>query len=78
MEEIRVKYFGEIAEKTGLTEEFIVLETLDTASILTFLNTRYDIDITFLKIAVNQELITKNSLLTSQDDIAILSPFAGG
>jgi len=78
MEEIRVKYFGEIAEKTGQTEETIMLKTLDTASILDFLNSSYDIDTTFVKVAVNQELVTKNSTLKLSDDIAILSPFAGG
>lgn len=77
---IRVKYFGAIAEATGLEEE-----TLDMSSIGKELNDLRDHclekyitvrDLSF-KLAVNQS-IQDEHVLQDGDEVAFLPPFAGG
>lgn len=78
MASINIHYFGEIAEKTSKPSETIQIETLDTTQVLAFLKRTYHIEGNGIQVAVNQELVTKNTNFIETDEIAILSPFAGG
>jgi len=78
MATINIKYFGEIAEKTGKSSEAIAIEKLNTTSILKFLKQQYAIADKGIQIAINQELVTEEIAVLESDEIAILSPFAGG
>ncbi len=78
MATLHIQYFGEIAEKTDKTSEHITLQVLETSQVLTYLKKTYQIEKNGIQVAVNQELITENTLLKETDEIAILSPFAGG
>jgi molybdopterin converting factor subunit 1 len=77
---INIKYFGMIAETTGIKEETIEL------SINSNLNNLKDIvfekytaleDMSF-NIALNHSLQVGNIELNENDEIAFLPPFAGG
>lgn len=78
MATLHIHYFGEIAEKTGKPSETIEIRVLDTSQVLKFLKNTYQIDSNGIQVAVNQELVTENTPLSKTDEIAILSPFAGG
>ena len=78
--EIRIKYFGEVAERTGRTEETINLDTLTLHSLLDRLKDRYDTDFSAYKLAIDKQLVDvgEEHSFTPDQTIAILSAFAGG
>jgi len=78
--EISIKYFGEVAERTGKTEEKFDLDTLTLKSLLVRLKERYDTDFSAYKLAIDKQLVdvSEEHSFTSDQTIAILSAFAGG
>ena len=76
---VNVKYFGQVAEAAGKTEEKIELEK--GASLREFKLRQieqYQIpDPDSVQIAVNQDLVDDKEL-NEGDEIAFLPPFAGG
>lgn len=78
MATIHIQYFGEIAEKTNKASESIQIDVLTTSHILQFLKNTYQIEGNGIQLAVNQELVNTTIKLKETDEIAILSPFAGG
>ena len=77
---MEVKYFGEIAERTNTTSQHISLEKKSLFELLSFLKDTYGIESNDIHIAVNHNLVSKENDLEFKetDEIAILSPFAGG
>ncbi|WP_416443568.1 MoaD/ThiS family protein [Leeuwenhoekiella sp. A16] len=77
---IHVKYFGMIAEATNCSEEKIALENQKLADLLQKLTIKYKLDELPLNVAVNKNMVDKNSdyTINENDEIAILPPFAGG
>lgn len=76
---MKITYFGEIADKTNKTSE--VLEGIDSVEALTdFMIQTYDIKKEDMHIAVNHRLVNSSDTKTisASDEIAVLSPFAGG
>ncbi len=77
---VTVKYFGVIAEKTGVPEENLNLKITGTGvrDIKAYCLDKYQSmkNLTF-QIAINQVLTTEGSLKEG-DEIAILPPFSGG
>lgn len=73
-------YFGEVAEQVGRNEDTIMLPEPTLAALVHYLTTQYQLDFSRLKIAINQELVDpqKDQALGTDDEIAILSQFAGG
>ncbi len=77
---IRMKYFGMIAEQTGVTEESIsVVDGCSVEELREHLQKKYP----FLKsintkVAVNQTVALDDVVLAARDEIALLPPFAGG
>lgn len=76
---MKVIYFGEIADITKKTSEEVA-QIKSVASLTAFLKTTYNINEEDMHIAVNFRLVDKNAGLTIEpsDEIAVLSPFAGG
>ncbi|NMM48301.1 MoaD/ThiS family protein [Marinigracilibium pacificum] len=76
---LKLKYFGMIAEATGMNEETIDVSDDFTASELKYhLIKQYDLtDPASIQIAVNKSLET-DIRLNEGDEVAILPPFAGG
>ena len=78
---ITVKYFGIIADFTKKKkEEFHLNETMNSMQSLQFhLEKLYpEIKNATYSLALNQSIINENTLLQSQDEIALLPPFSGG
>ena len=77
---IHVKYFGMIAEATNCSEEKIALESQKLTDLLQKLTIKYKLDELPLNVAVNKNIVDKNSdyTINENDEIAILPPFAGG
>lgn len=77
---ITIKYFGAIAEATGVTEEKVTLEEAGDSveQLRSFCLNKYGAvsDLSF-QLAVNQNLTTSGSL-NDGDEVAFLPPFAGG
>ena len=76
---LTIKYFGMLAEATKCDEE--LLEVSDcTIKELTdkLLENHPGLKSKNFKIAVNQSLADEDILITSNDEIALLPPFAGG
>ncbi len=77
--EIKVKYFGLIAEITGCLEERIELNDTSTiAEFNDFISSKYELSETPFRIAVNQSFGDKSKPLNNADELALLPPFAGG
>ncbi len=78
--EVNLKYFGQIAEITGKTEEKFRIAAPNVSQLLRDLKDTYNFSETPLNIAVNKEIVhaTDDRELKNTDDIAILPPFAGG
>ncbi len=78
---ITVKYFGIIADFTKKKEEeFHLNETMNSMQSLQFhLEKLYpETKNATYSLALNQSIINENTLLQSQDEIALLPPFSGG
>ncbi len=78
MKKFNIYYFGEVAEKVGKSQEELTLVENHTSGLLNLLQKKYDLSSVSLKIAINQELIDEEQEINDQDEIAVLSPFAGG
>ncbi len=77
---ITIKYFGAIAEATGVTEEKVALEEVGNSieELRSYCLTKYgDVGDLSFQVAVNQSLTTSGSLKDG-DEVAFLPPFAGG
>jgi molybdopterin converting factor subunit 1 len=78
--EIRVKYFGSVAEETGKAEETIFLREsiIELWEFVTSIFNKYELDNDpTIQVAVNQ-VLRKNAILQNGDEIAFLPPYAGG
>ncbi|GAB4243216.1 MAG: hypothetical protein Tsb0034_21010 [Ekhidna sp.] len=76
---VTVKYFGAIAEETGITQENLdVKEVEDVDALRSYCLSKYGNlkELTF-QVAVNQS-IKSSGPLSDGDEVALLPPFAGG
>lgn len=77
---IKIKYFGSIAEQTGVSEEVLELPDTggDVSTIKHYCISKYGLpDGKSIQVAVNQEL-NKTGQIQHGDEIALLPPFSGG
>jgi len=77
---MKVDYFGEIAEITKKTSEDISLKEKSLLELVVYLSENYKICSEDIHIAVNHTImpIDENVNLKETDEVAVLSPFAGG
>lgn len=75
-----IRYFGEVAEMTGRSDETLEVQVSNPQDLKQVLLKRYQMDVSGMKLAVNHRLISWEDDLTidNQDHIAVMSPFAGG
>lgn len=76
---ITIKYFGAIAEQTGVKEEVLDQISIgDVSSLLKYCIDKYGLkpDDT-VQVAINQEL-SGDGKINDGDEVALLPPFAGG
>lgn len=77
--QIHIKYFGLVADRTGISEETMVLEDGATAAgLMNLLGKKYNLDDCRLSLAVNRKLAPGKIRLSENDVVALLPPFAGG
>jgi sulfur-carrier protein len=78
--QIKVKYFGAIAEQTGTTEEVLTIEEpgFEVEEIRSYCVQKYGLeDDDSIRVAVNQ-MVKKRGILQNGDEVAFLPPYAGG
>ena len=77
---MHIKYFGEIADITGKTTETITLQEQSLQALLTYLKEHYKLSEGDFYVAINHTLADASQTIeiTDTDEVAILSPFAGG
>lgn len=76
---LKIKYFGRIAEITGLEEEVIFCQNHNSESIDSLLLEKYpELKTLAYKLAIDQQIISSNQVLNENSSIALLPPFAGG
>jgi len=77
---IKLKYFGEIAEIAKCFEEEINQNEKSLSSLLQYIQNKYKLDSDYLIIAVNQKQVENidSIFLKENDEVALLPPFAGG
>lgn len=77
---LTIHYFGEIAEKTGLTSEKLHSQGQQISTVLAKLQKKYALENGEFQVAVNHEFIdpSQDREVTETDEIALLSAFAGG
>lgn len=77
---ITIKYFGKLAELTGVEEEQLEMTAAATVrSVIENIETRYDkILNSQYRVAVNLELVDDEQEVHDNDEVALLPPFAGG
>ena len=80
MKDITVKYFGEIAEATNCNEEQVRTTSSKLSDLVEELSRKHNLERFPMIIALNQNMIELNDDITinSNDELAILPPFAGG
>ncbi|WP_108802489.1 MoaD/ThiS family protein [Aquimarina sp. Aq107] len=78
--ELKVLYFGMIAEATNCKEEIISLEHGSKVDQLeNLLKNKYQkLQSLSFKIAIDKEIKSNNTLLNPTSEIALLPPFSGG
>lgn len=75
---LNIKYFGLIAEVTQCNEETLEITETTVYAFLDVLYEKYpNLKDKDFQIALNNELISKNELITGSE-IALLPPFSGG
>jgi len=77
---IEVKYFGLLAEAVNKSTEELELEANSTVlELQNLVKERYpELQNKSFKVAVNQDLVEGEVVLSEQDEVALLPPFAGG
>ena len=76
---LSLKYFGQIAEKTGKSEEVFELnEIVNLNDISQLIHDKYSLNGLPFQIAVNKKLSDSDLKLSENDEVAFLPPFAGG
>ncbi len=75
---VKLKYFGQIAEKAGIDEEQLTLVSPNLNTLIKDLSQKYDLTKLNFSVAVNRAQVTTNVTLKNNDEVALLPPFAGG
>lgn len=73
---LKLKYFGMIAEALNKESEELEIEALKVSDLIDYFKPQLK-EINF-KVAVNHSLVDANYKLKSNDEVALLPPFAGG
>ena len=77
--EVRLRYFGMIAEATNCSEENFVFDGKSLQELKDIVEEKYPaIKSKTYQLALNQSLSNLDSKVNNGDEIAFLPPFAGG
>jgi molybdopterin synthase sulfur carrier subunit len=78
--EIRIAWFGRLADRRGLREEVVETNAQDVAALFAELNALHGLNAELgnLSVAVNDEFTTPEHTLRAGDKVVFMPPFAGG
>lgn len=76
---ILIKYFGQIAEVTNKTSEYLDVETSSVETIINQLNHVYpSLKSQDFNVAADQKIVDRETEISGEVELALLPPFAGG
>ena len=76
---LSIKYFGEIAERSGSHQEELQIEdNISVEKLKAFIEKKHTFEDLHYTIAINQKLVNDNRTIHNNDEVAFLPPFAGG
>lgn len=77
---LKICYFGLLAERRGLSEEWTNTHAKTAAELYTELDARHQLGLSMadFRVAVNDEFAAWEHLLSENDSIAFLPPMSGG
>ena len=77
---LRMKYFGQIAEIVGKEEEIIKANSSTLKELLALIGTSYpEVDSNLFATFINSKKVTDiNHSLSDHDEVCLMPPFAGG
>ncbi|MFQ3213084.1 MAG: molybdopterin synthase sulfur carrier subunit [Marivirga sp.] len=76
---IHIKYFGQIAEITTKSSEYLNIETSSVEAIINQLNNSYPaLASQEFNVAVDHRIVDKKTEISREVELALLPPFAGG
>lgn len=75
---IEVMFFGQLTDATGVSS-VMVEEVTDTDMLIQMMKNRYPaLESSTYMIAVNNAMVTENSIITPGSKVAFMPPFSGG
>ena len=75
---IEVMFFGQLKDATGVSS-VMVEEVTDTDILIQMMKNRYPaLESSTYMIAVNNAMVTENSIITPGSKVAFMPPFSGG
>jgi sulfur-carrier protein len=77
---MKITYFGELADITGKTTEELTLKGETLHEVISYLSSTYNLTSDDFYVAINHKLVAMHNdiHLNENDEMALLSPFAGG
>ncbi|MGD2250836.1 MAG: molybdopterin converting factor subunit 1 [Candidatus Methanofastidiosia archaeon] len=75
---VNIKYFALFREKTGRKEESIEGDFTSVKELIAYLQKKYGINTRALMIAVNRNIVPKETVLSEGDEVALFPPVSGG
>ncbi|MEX2104098.1 MAG: molybdopterin converting factor subunit 1 [Bacilli bacterium] len=78
---VNVLLFAGLAEKLGQQKLVLDTERKSVSELLTLLTERYpqiETDLDHVMIAVNEEFVSKDTIVHSHDTVALIPPVSGG
>jgi len=78
--EVKVKYLGMVSDALGLNSENVTFEkTISISDFVSNLKQKYtNLNNLKFRVAINQKLLSEDTLISNGDELALLPPFAGG
>jgi molybdopterin converting factor small subunit len=78
MEMIEVMFFGQLIEGTGVAS-IMVEEVANTEVLIQMMKMRYPfLESSKYMLAVNNTMVTENTIITPGSKVALMPPFSGG
>lgn len=75
---IEVMFFGQLTESTGVSS-VLVEDVANTETLIDVIKSRYpSLESSKFMVAVNNTMVTENTILTHGSKVAFMPPFSGG
>ncbi|WKV12438.1 MoaD/ThiS family protein [Marivirga harenae] len=76
---IHIKYFGQIAEATNKTNEYLDVEKSSVEAVISQLNNSYPALVSQeFNVALDHKIVDRETEISKDVELALLPPFAGG